>query len=55
MAAQKIKIEKTKNGENVPSLKVVEVILVQCYLVHNQCQQTSEVLYTFMSNKSCAC
>ena len=29
-------IKKTKNGENVSSLKVVEVVLVQYNLVHNQ-------------------
>ena len=47
-------IDKTKNGEKVPSLEVVEVILVQCHLVDNQYQQKSEVLYTFTSNKSYA-
>ena len=31
-------IEKTKNGENVPSLEVVEVVLAQCNLVENQCK-----------------
>ena len=45
-------IDKTKNGKNVPSLEVVEVVLVQCNLVDNQYQQKSEVLYTFMPNKS---
>ena len=44
-------IGKTKNGQNVPSLEVVEVVLVQCNLVDNQYQQKSEVLYTFMPNK----
>ena len=29
-------IDKTKNGENVSSLEVVEVVLVQCNLVDNQ-------------------
>ena len=29
-------IDKTKNGEKVPSLAVVKVVLVQCNLVHNQ-------------------
>ena len=47
-------IEKTKNVEKVPSLEVVEVVLVQCVLVDNQYQQKSEVLYTFTPNKSCA-
>ena len=40
-------IDKTKNGENIVSLKVVEVFLVQCNLEENQYQQKSEVLYTF--------
>ena len=42
---------KTRNGEIVPSLEVVEVFLVQCNLVDNQCQQRSEVLHTFALNK----
>ena len=45
---------KTKNGEKIPSLEVVKVVLVQCNLVDNQYQQTSEVLYTFNPNKSYA-
>ena len=47
-------IDKTKNGEKVISLEVVEVVLVQCNLVDNQYQQKSEVLYTFTPNKSYA-
>ena len=47
-------IDKTKNGERVPSLEVVEVVLVQCNLVVDQYQQKSEALYTFTSNKSYA-
>ena len=43
-------IDKTKDRENVPSLEVVEVVLVQCNLADNQ----SEVLYTFTLNKSYA-
>ena len=46
--------DKTKNENNVPSLEVPEVVLVQCNLVDNQCQQNSEVLYTFTPNKSYA-
>ena len=38
-------------GKKVPSLDVVEVVLVQCSLVDNQ---KSDVLYTFMPNKSYA-
>ena len=36
-------VEKTKNGENVPSIQVVEVVLVQCNLGGNQYQQKSEI------------
>ena len=45
-------IDKTKNGENVPNLKVVAVVLVQRNLVYNQYQQKSELLYPFTPNKS---
>ena len=45
-------IDKTKNGEKVPSLEEAEVVLVQCNLVDNKYQQKSEVLYTFTPNKS---
>ena len=56
MAAQNTKkiIDKTKNGENAPSLEVVEIFLVQCNLVYSQRQQKCEVLYTFTPNKSYA-
>ena len=47
-------IDKTKNGENVPSREVVQVVLFQCNLVDNQYQQKFEVLYTFIPNKSYA-
>ena len=45
-------IDKIKNEENIPSLKVVKVVLVQWNLVGNQYQQKSEVLYTFTPNSS---
>ena len=45
-------IDKTKNEDNAPSLEVFEIVLVQCNLLDKQYQQTSEVLYTFASNKS---
>ena len=46
--------DKTKNGKKVPSLKVVEVFLVQYNLVDNQYQQKSEVIDNFTPNKSYA-
>ena len=45
---------KQKNGENVPVLEVVEVVLVQCSLVGNQYQEKSEIIYNFTPNKSYA-
>ena len=45
-------IDKTKNGENVTNLEMVEVVLIQWYLAHNQYQQKSEILYSFTSSKS---
>ena len=44
-------IDKTKNGENLPSFEVFEAVLVQCNLVDYQHQQKSAVLYTFMPSK----
>ena len=46
--------DKTKNGENVPSLEVIEVVLPQCNLADDQYQHKSELLYTFTPNKSYA-
>ena len=46
------KITKDKNGENVPHLEVVELVLVHCNLVNNDYQQDSRILFTFVPNKS---
>ena len=40
--------------KKVPSVEVVEVVLVHINLVDNQYQQKSDVLYTFTSNNSYA-
>ena len=44
-------VDKDKNGEDVPKLESVEVVLVHCNLVNNNYQQTSKVLFTFVPNK----
>ena len=44
-------IDKNKNGELVPRLETVEVLLVHCNLVNNNYQQASKVLFTFVPNK----
>ena len=46
------KITKGKNGENVPHLEIVEVVLVHCNLVNNDYQQNSRILYTFVPSKT---
>ena len=46
------KITKDKNGENVPHLEAVELVLVHCNLVNNDYQQNSRILYTFVPNKT---
>ena len=47
-------MDKAKNGENISSLEVVEVVLIQCKFVDNQYEQKSEVLHYFTPNKSYA-
>ena len=43
--------DKDKDGEDVPKLESVEVVLVHCNLVNNSYQQASKVLFTFVPNK----
>ena len=48
----KNKINADKNGENVPHLEIIEVILVRCNIANNDHQHDSRVLNTFAPNKS---
>ena len=43
--------DKDKDGENVPKLESVEVVLVHCNLVKKDYQHMSKVLFTFVLNK----
>ena len=43
-------IDKTKNGENLQGLEVVEPVIVQYNLVDNQYHEKFAVLYTFTPN-----
>ena len=45
------KITKDKNGENVPHLEIVELVLVHGNLANNDYQQGSRILYTFVPSK----
>ena len=51
LGSTKSKINKDENGENVPHLKITEVVLVHCNIVKNDYQQDSRVRYTFIPNK----
>ena len=51
LGSTKNKTTKHKNGENVPHLKITEVVLVHCNIVNNYYQHDSRVLYIFVPNK----
>ena len=52
LASTKSKINKDKNGKNVPHLEITEVVLIHRNIVNYHYHQNSRVLYTFISNKS---
>ena len=51
LGSSKKDIDQNKDGENVPNLKTVEVVLVHFNLVNNNYQQASKVLFTSVPNK----
>ena len=51
LGSTKKDVDKDKDGENVPKLESVEVVLVHCNLVKNDYQHTSKVSFTFDPNK----
>ena len=48
----KSKITKDQNGENVPYIKITEIVLVHSNIDNNDYQQDSKVFYIFVPNKS---
>ena len=44
-------VDKDKDGEDVPKLQSVEVVLGHCNLVNNSYQRASKVFLTFVPNK----
>ena len=44
-------VDQDKNGENVPNLVSVEVVLVHCNLFKNDYQHASKALFSFVPNK----
>ena len=51
LGSKKRDIDQNKNGNLVPRLETVEVVLIHCNLVNNSYQQELKVLFTFVSNK----
>ena len=51
LGSSKKDIDQNKNGETVPRLETVEVVLVHCNLANDNYQQASKVLFTFVPNK----
>ena len=51
LGGNKSKIAQDKNGENIPNLKITQVVLVHCNIVNNDYKQDSRALYTFIPNK----
>ena len=45
------KITKDKNGEYLPHLEVVELLVVDCNIINNSYQRDLRILYTFVLNK----
>ena len=51
LGSTKNKRTEDKNGENMPHLEIMEVVLVHCNIVNNDYQQDSRELCMFVSNK----
>ena len=54
LGSTKSKVNKDKNGENVPHFEITELVLVHCNITNNYYQQELRVLYTSVLNKSFA-
>ena len=51
LGSSKKDVDKNEDGEDVPELESVEVVLGHCNLVNNSYQKASKVLFTFVPNK----
>ena len=51
LESSKKDIDQNKDGEILPKLETVEIVLVDCNLLINNYQQASKVLFTFVPNK----
>ena len=51
LGSTKKDVDQSKDGENVPKLQSVEVVLMHCKVVKNNNEQASKVRFTFVPNK----
>ena len=51
LESTKNNVNQDKDGEDVPKLESVEVVLMHCNLVNNNYHQATKVLFTFVPNK----
>ena len=51
LGSTKKDVDENKDGENMPKLESVEVVLVHCNFVKNDYQHSSKVLFSFVPNK----
>ena len=51
LGSTKKDVDQDKDGENVPKLESVEIVLVHCNLVNKNHQQASRALFVFVPNK----
>ena len=51
LGSTKKDVDQNKDGEDVPKLESVEVVLVHYNLVNDNYQQASKVLFTYVPNK----
>ena len=51
LGSAKKDVDKEKDGEDVPKLESVEIVLLHCNLVNSSYQQASKVLFTFVITK----
>ena len=51
LGSTKKDVDQDTDGEDVPKLESVKLVLVYCNLVNNNYQQASKVLFTFVRNK----
>ena len=52
LGINKSNITKDKNGKNVHSSEIVEVLFIHCNIVNNDCQQDSQIfIHLFLINR----